>query len=209
MGTTAPTPPACEEAGIQNEFRFATVIHGGVSLALYMNSVTRELFNLIRSTSCTSDIGGSSTEKVYRKLAQILSKSPDDNFEIVRSRSDQNEIHYRCDFGPSAGGIYGIFLAKALANDQPLDNLHDLWIEEGDFAKLIDDKKSRNGIGPLPPQPRPNSLRSSERMYIKLYDALSGMDKKAPATKSPYVNQLDLFVTTTDIYGQGAAAPGR
>src|ERR1700730_9503873 len=44
--------------------------------------------------------------------------------------------------GSSAGGINAIFLAKALANNQTMDRLRDLWITEGDISVLINDRMS-------------------------------------------------------------------
>ena len=50
--------------------------------------------------------------------------------------------------GTSAGGINGIFLAKALANDQSIDDLQKLWIEEGAIERLVNDHESLvYGIG--------------------------------------------------------------
>ena len=56
----------------------------------------------------------------------------------------------------------------------------------------------------LKAQKPPKSLLNSQRMYRKLLDALDGMEKDSPSTKecgSPYVRELDLFVTATDFRG--------
>jgi patatin-like phospholipase/acyl hydrolase len=42
--------------------------------------------------------------------------------------------------GTSAGGINAIYLAKALANDQNLDELKTLWVTEGDIALLMNEQ---------------------------------------------------------------------
>ena len=104
--------------------------------------------------------------------------------------------------GSSAGGINGVFLAKALVNNQPLDDLKKLWLEEGDFAVLLNDKKSVAGTN-LVSRPEPESLLNSQRMYAKLLAALDGMDKSRKAAEaSPNVaGELDLFVTVTDYTG--------
>ena len=53
-------------------------------------------------------------------------------------------------------------------------------------------------------QKPPLSLLNSRRMYLKLLDALEGMEG-APAAGgahgSPYVDELDLFITATDLEG--------
>ncbi len=53
-------------------------------------------------------------------------------------------------------------------------------------------------------QDPPKSLLNSRRMYLQLLKAFDGMDRareSQPGQPSPYVNELDLFVTTTDIKG--------
>lgn len=58
--------------------RFAVVMYGGISLAIYINGVAQELFDMVRATA-TNDDGSKllveepeSTEKVYRKLGRLL-----------------------------------------------------------------------------------------------------------------------------------------
>lgn len=106
--------------------------------------------------------------------------------------------------GTSAGGINAIYLAKAFANNQPIDQLKDLWINEGDIGLLLNDKDSVLGTGLLNQLP-PQSLLNSRRMYAKLLKSLNDMetDIKSPDSffKSPFVDELDLFITATDIEG--------
>ena len=94
-------------------------------------------------------------------------------------------------------------LGKALANGQDMEELKQLWVTEGDIETLINDKRSIEK--PLSLQDPPTSLLNSERMYLKLLDAFEGMDEKRPPRKeteeSPYVDELDLFVTSTDLQG--------
>src|SRR6266850_3443850 len=74
------------------EVRFAIVMYGGVSLAIYINGIAQELFHLVRSTGKdatelnallfdaadgpneSSDKSNrlSGTERVYRKLSYLL-----------------------------------------------------------------------------------------------------------------------------------------
>jgi patatin-related protein len=163
------------------EIRFAVVMYGGVSLAIYMNGITTELLNMVRASEPSHTPVG--TEIIYRRLAEKL-----------RSRFVIDVLS-----GTSAGGINAIYLAKALANDQDIRELTNLWITEGDITVLINDKKSVEQT-PLEPQSPPESLMNGERMYWKLLEAFNGMGPD-PKKKSPYVEELDLFVTTTDIEG--------
>ncbi|HEX6187617.1 MAG TPA: hypothetical protein VFZ40_06035, partial [Pyrinomonadaceae bacterium] len=80
----------------KKEIRFAVVMYGGVSLAIYINGIAQELLRLVRSTAEAYDRGDSrqalsavpreadddedtnaqklsGTERVYRKLSYLLS----------------------------------------------------------------------------------------------------------------------------------------
>lgn len=196
--------PPCE---VTQEVRFAVVMYGGVSLAIYISGVTQELFELVRSTAQepgtttallpASKLTGAG--RVYRKLGQLLGGNTIEAGDL--SEHDPIRARFVIDVisGTSAGGINGIVLAKALANDQPMDQLKELWITEGDIAGLLNDKQSVKGL-PLRLQNPPQSLLNSQRMYAKLLDAFEGMERP-PANVSPYVDELDLFVTTTDLEG--------
>ena len=66
---------------VSQEFRFALVMYGGVSLAIYINGVAQEFLRLVRSTAADPsdpnrlllpDVALKGTEKVYRKAAQLI-----------------------------------------------------------------------------------------------------------------------------------------
>jgi patatin-related protein len=194
----------------EREVRFAVVMYGGVSLAIYINGVTQELLNMVRATApkepgsteplLTPDtITGS--EAVYRKLAQYLDQR--------RGETDSNTIRTRFIVdvisGTSAGGINGVFLAKALARNQKMDGLKTLWLQEGDLSKLLNDSESVSDLSDSGFKVRrpEQSLLNSQRMYRKLLEALDQMSAKKPDSTgdSPLVGELDLFITTTDIEG--------
>jgi patatin-related protein len=213
------------------EIRFAVVMYGGVSLAIYINGVAQELLRMVRSTAPQRWNGDSArplgpadgTEHVYRKLSHILADRslraayretlagpeppPEGDDPVDRRVRDGAPIRTRfvVDIlsGTSAGGINAIYLAKALANDQPIDQLKDLWISEGDLALLINDRRSLAGLA-LDPEEPPQSLLNSRRMYIKLLEALDGMEegqRGGSPPQSPHVDELDLFITATDLEG--------
>ncbi|HYY97287.1 MAG TPA: hypothetical protein VE642_01780, partial [Pyrinomonadaceae bacterium] len=151
-------PPAEAEGGIRpevdytQEIRFAVVMYGGSSLAIYMNGVAQELLRLVRATAPalkedgdgvprahlpSSRLEGST--RVYRKLGQLLArgeKTPETDAAV--KEDDPLRTRFVIDIltGTSAGGINAVYLAKALANDQPLDELKKLWISEGDVGVL-------------------------------------------------------------------------
>ena len=228
-------------AQITQEVRLAVVMYGGSSLAIYINGVTQELFNLVRATAVVpaedpdatrlylpdaaapnaSDRTLGGTEAVYRRLAQLLG-TEHTSFEALNKDEEADAVHTRfvVDIisGTSAGGINGVFLAKALANDQDMGVLKNLWLNGGSFETLLNDAKSLGKLqdSRLAPTDRilegtqkgPQSLLNSQRMYCMIYDALDAMEKSNPClegSKSPFVEDLDLFVTRTDIYGQPVA----
>jgi len=237
MTTSSPT-----KVSYTQEVRFAVVMYGGVSLAIYINGIAQELLSMVRSTPEPKDDKGvptatvesgqglNGTKRVYRKLSYLLSdvrllsecralaprKGTDqsgaalaDKLEKLLTDSDAPQTRLVVDIlsGTSAGGINAIYLAKALVNDRSIDQLKQLWINEGDIGLLINDKNSVMGLH-LENQQPPQSLLNSRRMYLKLLKSLDDMDDGDPRNKdfrSPYVDELDLYITATDI--EGAPVP--
>lgn len=141
---------------VVQEIRFAVVMYGGVSLAIYINGVAQELRRLVRATARAGGGGDvlpegdlESTEVVYRKLAQLL---PGDGAAMAADVSVDAPIRTRfvVDIlsGTSAGGINALFLAKALVNDRSIAALKDLWIREGDLGRLLNDAAGAGGAAP-------------------------------------------------------------
>src|SRR5204862_707395 len=99
-----------------------------------------------------------------------------------------------------------VCLATALANETSLAGLKDVWVKAGDLSTLLNDEQSVLVDG----QPIPNltyaappvSVLNGRRMLSLLVDALRGMSidpEERPS--SPLVDELDLFVTATDLDG--------
>ena len=153
----------------EQELRLAVVLYGGVSLAIYMYGVAQELFNLVWSTAPSESYADDgerpttlargrtqSTDAVYRTLGQLLpleSGGGDGAGGPVRTRFVVDIIS-----GTSAGGINGICLAKALAEEADLRQLKEIWLTEGDIGVLINDDKREY------PEDPPASLLSGKRM---------------------------------------------
>ena len=189
------------KAEYEEEKRLAVVMYGGVSLAVYIAGIARELLGVVRATSPRPkdpDFAGvddahlSAVEKLYREVA-----SKD---RVLKTRVTVDVIS-----GTSAGGINGIFLAKALANSQAMDSVLKLWVEEGDLAKLLNDAESVRSTALAPDDP-PAALLNGRRMYAKLVEAFDEMDRAPPAP--PFdASRVDLFVTTTDLPGEVIQLP--
>ncbi|HWR00607.1 MAG TPA: patatin-like protein [Chlorobaculum sp.] len=192
---------------ITKEIRFAVVMYGGVSLAVYMNGIAQELLNMVRSTSLTltkpDELTG--TASVYRNIATYLSAKK--NHGAFDHRFVVDIIS-----GTSAGGINGVCLAKALVRGLGgLKALEKTWLNEGDIDKLLNDRNSQPDRYPSK-EPK-TSLFNSQRMYAKLLDAFKEMESTAP--KEPeapdstgkdkphvsHISAMDLFVTATDLRG--------
>lgn len=216
------SPPEGVPLAIEQEMRFAIVMYGGVSLAIYINGVAQELLRLVRATAParpTSDAPGAAllgpdelrgTERVYRKLGQLVRGEATRPACAADQLEPDPDAPLRTRFvvdvisGSSAGGINGIFLAKALANNQEIDRLRMLWVDEGDIALLVNDASSYADLPGLA-HGEPASLLNSRRLYWQALDALHGMrpqtDDPPTVARSCLVDELDLWVTTTDIRG--------
>ena len=206
----------------KSEVRFGVVMYGGVSLAIYINGVANELYEMACATPKVLDkhVGGG-TRDVYRKASLLLGsedfraryarhlsdpQANQDPFSDAALLDDAPRAQFVVDViaGTSAGGINGIFLAKALANGQEFSPLKKLWIQEGNIDNLLNDDASYQGLEYAKVDAPPRSLLNSDRMYIKLLDAFQNMTtamQPIGRSESPLVDEIDLYVTTTDIRG--------
>ena len=179
---------------ITKEIRFAVVMYGGISLAIYMNGIAQELLSMVRATSPLEPdpekLQG--TARVYRDIANYLS---------THQNNGEFDHRFIVDIisGTSAGGINGICLAKALARGLgDLKTLEQTWYSEGDIDHLLNDKGSEpKKFRSKEPK---TSLFNSQRMYGKLLEAFQKMESNAKNDKS-HVDYIDLFVTATDLRG--------
>lgn len=114
----------------EKELRLALVCYGGISLAVYMHGITKEIWKLTRASRAFHSGNGamSATETVYADMLAHIANSSEINLRVLTDIIA----------GASAGGINGIFLAKAIASGQSLEPLTQLWLEEADVDRLID-----------------------------------------------------------------------
>jgi hypothetical protein len=80
----------------------------------------------------------------------------------------------------------------------------------GDIGVLVNDRRSTVDVGPdqtetpvpgLSADFQPRSLLNSNRMLLRLGSALAAMDAPNENEVLPLVDELDLWVTTTDLAG--------
>ena len=114
----------------QKELRIALVCYGGVSLAVYMHGVTKELWHLARASRdfLARKEGSVGAHGVYAHLLQRI-----EQHHGLRLRVLPDIVA-----GASAGGINGVFLAQAIHSGQSLEPLTKLWLERADVDVLLD-----------------------------------------------------------------------
>jgi len=118
------------------ELRLALVFYGGVSLAIYMHGVSREILNLVRASGLRLDrkTNGTGPEGGAQELPPVQTAYRD----LLDLLSPAAEIRVVVDAiaGASAGGVNGIMLARAIAHDLPLESHSELWLENADVTRL-------------------------------------------------------------------------
>ena len=114
----------------EKELRLALICYGGVSLAVYMHGITKEIWRLARASRAQHDPLTESEpgDDLYRVLLQ----------DIEQEFGLKLRVLVDVIAGASAGGINGIFLGQAIATGQSLEPLTDLWLTSADVEKLID-----------------------------------------------------------------------
>ncbi len=114
----------------EKELRLALVCYGGISLAVYMHGITKEIWHLARASRAfaAGEAAGSASEAVYRRLLETIGDQADLELRVLVDIVA----------GASAGGLNGIFLAQAIARGQSLDPLTALWLDKADVEELVD-----------------------------------------------------------------------
>src|SRR5690349_17528652 len=117
----------------QIEVRLAVVLYGGVSLAVYIHGVTREILNLVRASKLFHANPPSSPG-----AAAPAGDSTAIYYELLRKLAPEIDLRVVVDLisGASAGGINGVMLGKAIAHDLPLEPHRELWLRNADVTSL-------------------------------------------------------------------------
>ncbi|MGE5674835.1 MAG: patatin-like protein [Mycobacterium leprae] len=154
------------------EVRAGLVMYGGSSLAVYMGGVALEFLHAVQSS-----------RREYLNLPAPDTSLP--YHELLKAMGVEFVVDVIS--GTSAGGLNGVFLARALATGGSLEHMGGLWREIGDFANLTDWGNEK----------APKSLLNGAYFEQKLKAALAEVKGARPL-----VPVLDLHVTTTDLYGR-------
>ncbi|SMO93965.1 patatin-like protein [Paracoccus laeviglucosivorans] len=189
MNASPTADPHAESLSITHEVRFAIVLYGGTSLAIYMHGVSQELLRMVRGSAEIPLDDLDPVERIYRELS------------VTMPMPNTPEPRGRCRFvidiisGTSAGGINGVALAKALVcGNRDLSALCKAWTDQAAIGNLLNDSRSRA-------RGKTSSLLDGEKMFNVLLDTLKQMSDER--TSQPLVgNMLDLCVTATDLAGR-------
>jgi patatin-related protein len=215
----------------EKELRLALICYGGVSLAIYMHGVTKEIWHLVRASRNNLDktIDSTGSAAIYGDLLS----------EIERITGTRIRVLVDIIAGSSAGGINGVFLSQAISTGQSLEPLTNLWLENADVETLLDPDarpfsrfskfwaapiawsilRRKRGIvaQTVSKEARAEVARKMSRFvrarwfnppfggagFSKLLlDAFQAMEATPHGPKLiPLGQPLDLFVTVTDFYG--------
>ena len=212
------------------ELRLALVCYGGVSLAVYMHGLTKEVWKLVRASMRRQAPAGTDlppardSEIVYQALLDTLPGL---------------DLRVMCDIiaGASAGGINGVLLARALVEGHDLDAIRSLWLEGADSDALLDKAAASRPLSKLWAIPlvwwvRRRGLEAEDKAEVAahsevktklsrfmrsrwfkppfsgaalselLADAFAAMAKgERTPPLVPRLHPFDLFVTVTDYHG--------
>ncbi len=128
----------------EKELRIALVCFGGVSLAVYMHGITKEILKLVRASSALHAIRDRSRRANAAFLDKLDAADPEYDtesvyFDLLREIGRTVDLRVVVDIiaGASAGGINGTMLARALAHDLPMGALRDFWLDRADVSELL------------------------------------------------------------------------
>jgi len=221
----------------EKELRLALICYGGISLAVYMHGVTKEVWHLARASRSYFDDTppGDPVEGAYADLLRLIEQTTGTRLRVLADIVA----------GASAGGINGIFLAQAVATGHSLDPLTDMWLDKADVDALLDpEARAPSRVSKLWASPIAWAFagrqgekwddgldaRNRDEIHAKLtrfvrsrwfeppfggevfdamlLDAFAAMERGPKGPRLlPDEQPLDLFVTVTDFSGHPEALP--
>ena len=128
----------------EKELRLALVCFGGISLAIYIHGVTKEVLKLARASKAYH-AGDNAARRDVLTYGQAEPKRAGQHdteavyFDLLREIGEHLDLRVIVDVvaGASAGGINAVILARALAHDLSIGHLRDLWLREADVTGLM------------------------------------------------------------------------
>jgi patatin-related protein len=129
----------------EKELRIALVCFGGVSLAIYMHGISKEILKLLRASARLHGLSDRTARESVGFFDGLDNNEDEydtesDYFELLRLIAKRDlEMRVVVDIiaGSSAGGINATMLARAIAHDLPIRKLRNLWLENADVSVLL------------------------------------------------------------------------
>lgn len=161
------------------DLRLATTMSGGVSLAIWMGGVAREI-NLLCQASNRRLTGDQSIPSGWTTATQAVSR-------IYSGLLDLLDVTVQTDVlsGTSAGGINAALLGLARVNDLDIGALRQTWLNLGSLVGLLREPSDAD---------LPSLMYGDKGLYGSLYEALDGL---SAGVAGPDEQPTDLFITTT------------
>ncbi|MFD0169210.1 patatin-like protein [Streptomyces decoyicus] len=178
------------------EIRIATAMTGGVSLAIWMGGVAREL-NLLQQAAWRRY---PATDHPFEPELGVSTRCDGRVRDLYVRLLNLLDVTVSIDTlsGTSAGGINGALLGLARANSLDLGDLRDFWLTSGSFETLLRDPK----------ESKPPSLLQGDGVLFK--DLLEGIGQlkaadrhfRSPALLDGTARKTKVFITTTLLTGE-------
>ncbi len=128
----------------EKELRIALVCFGGISLAVYMHGISKEVLKLVRASAALHGIDDREARLGAHFLDFVDSQDPEYDteavyFDLLREIGRKLELRVIVDViaGASAGGINGAMLARAICHDLRVNTLRDMWLDNADVTVLL------------------------------------------------------------------------
>jgi patatin-related protein len=169
-----------------SELRLAVAFTGGVSLAVWMGGMAREMNLLLAASRIRRGESVADTSEQGRKVRDGYGALLD----LLNVDCSMDVLS-----GTSAGGINAVILGLANVQRFDLDGLRELWFDEGSLGHLLRDPTDKQ-IG---------SLLYGDRGLLQ--GLRTGLDKLAgawPGNPAPGEDPTRVFITTTLLTGQAS-----
>jgi patatin-related protein len=158
---------------LTQEIRFAATLTGGVSLAVWMGGIARELDILVHASDdriAQRQPAPDPVQNAYRKLLDLLDVTV--CVDVLA--------------GTSAGGINAALLGLVTAQRKDLSTLRDIWLKAGSLSTLLRDP---NQSAP------PSLLQGDGQLLSQLSAGIRGI--LGHSTSAEHPRPTDVFITTT------------
>ena len=185
---------ACPVTDLTQEARFAVAMTGGVSLAVWMGGVAREV-NLLQQASDSRPREDGVTTPWARPKAQ--SRWDVEVRGLYRRLLELLDVTVTVDVlsGTSAGGINAALLGMSNAGGADLAGLRDLWLTAGSMEDLLRDPGEKNP---------PSLMQGDQVLYARLLDGIrkihNGRMSCGPIPECR--RSTTVYITTTMMSGE-------